>query len=186
MVARFATVETWSSAAIVFNILEPLTSSPERFGFSLLNVVLFGYIIIETWPVNWKRGYLLYKFSEFSQSFTRKTREICNTDHENTNLLHSFILDSETPGGRLNIETSSYQNKNFHCKDMTVSRPSYPYKVNPYTLKDGRYIERWPCSLSEYHIRQIWEASSTSWSKNSALKRFPIGSTEYMGYGWAS
>ena len=70
--ARFATLGTWTSAAIVFNFLEPLTSSLERFGFSLLNVVLSGYIIIETWLVNWKRCHSLYKFSEFSQSITRK------------------------------------------------------------------------------------------------------------------
>ena len=38
-------------------------------------------------------------------------------------------------GGPLNIKTPSYQYRNSHCKDKTVSRPSYLYNDSPILRK---------------------------------------------------
>ena len=50
--------------------------------------------------------------------------------------------------GRLNIKMSSYQYRNPHVKDKTVSRPSYLLHGNPIHGKDGLDIETGPCRVS--------------------------------------
>ena len=50
------------------------------------------------------------------------------------------------PGGRLNIKMPSYQYRDSHYKDKTVSRPSYLYNRNILTWKDGLHIEAGPKS----------------------------------------
>ena len=50
-----------------------------------------------------------------------------------------------TTGGRLNIKMPSYQYRDSHDKDKTVSRPSYLYHKNHHTWKDDLYIEAEPC-----------------------------------------
>ena len=42
---------------------------------------------------------------------------------------------SSLPGGGLNIKMSSYQYRDSHVKDKTVSRPSYLLHGNPHTLE---------------------------------------------------
>ena len=42
--------------------------------------------------------------------------------------------------GRLNIMVPSYQYKNSHYKDETVTRPFYLWNANPHTCKDRIYI----------------------------------------------
>ena len=51
------------------------------------------------------------------------------------------------PGGRLNIKMSSYQYRDSHYKDETVSRLSHLYDGNLYTKKDVLYIETGPWKL---------------------------------------
>ena len=41
------------------------------------------------------------------------------------------LLDPLAPGDRSNIKMSSYQHRDSHYKDTTVSRPSYLYNRNP-------------------------------------------------------
>ena len=48
------------------------------------------------------------------------------------------------PGGHLNIKTPSYQHRNSHYKDKTVSLPSYLYNGNTHIWKDHLYIETGP------------------------------------------
>ena len=46
-----------------------------------------------------------------------------------------FAQHWESPGGRLNIRMSSYQYRDPHVKDKTVSLPSYLWHGNPHTWR---------------------------------------------------
>ena len=49
----------------------------------------------------------------------------------------------QTPGSCLDIKMS-YQYRNSHYKDITISWMFYIFNANPYTWKDGLYIETGP------------------------------------------
>ena len=83
-------------------------------------------------------------------------------------------------GGDLNIKISSYQYRNFHCKDKTVSRLSYFYNGNSHTLKDHLYIETGPW----FHQRN---ATCLLSIRKSLVSASPLKSTTNMNgwmYGW--
>ena len=48
------------------------------------------------------------------------------------------------PRGRLDIKISSYQYRDSHYKDKTVSRPSYLHNENLHTWKDSLYFKTEP------------------------------------------
>ena len=57
------------------------------------------------------------------------------------------------PGCRLNIKTQSYQYRNCHHKDKTVSRPSILYIGNPYLGRPSLY---WGTVLVIQEARAYW------------------------------
>ena len=77
----------------------------------------------------------------------------------------------------------SYQYRNSHCKDKTVSWPSYLYNENPDTWKDSPYIETMPwflfclwlsnplseaaCTLGWWHLHQFEERRTWSGTHSS-------------------
>ena len=76
--------------------------------------------------------------------------------------------------GCLNINTLSYQNRNYHYKGKTVAQPSYIYTGNPRTSRDVLYIETgprrvwgWACMGNELYIMPPWQISCTPYSSNA-------------------
>ena len=63
--------------------------------------------------------------------------------------------------GRFKIKMFSYQYRDSHLKDKTVSRPSYLYNANPHTWKDCFCIDTGPKStLKHEDVHKVSSCSS--------------------------
>ena len=70
-------------------------------------------------------------------------------------LMHAILnIFLEEPGGRLNIKMSSYQNRDPHVKDKTVSRSYYLNMEISVPGKDGLYIETGP-RMFPFHVCKL-------------------------------
>ena len=67
-----------------------------------------------------------------------------------------YLCWLSAPGDRLNIKMSSYQYRDPHVKDKTVSRPSYLLHWNPIPGKDGLYFEAGPWYPTSMYKHSLW------------------------------
>ena len=71
----------------------------------------------------------------FYENFWYFTRQHGKFQSDTTIVIHNLATSRIRSGGRLNINMSSYQYRDPHVKDKTVSRPSYLKHGNPHTWK---------------------------------------------------
>ena len=83
------------------------------------------------------------------------------------------IGDNSLSGGCLNIKILSYEDKNFHHKDKTVSWPSYLYNSNSYPGKTAFYIETAPCWVHQCRI----VAGCVAWQRQWGIAPLPFSYT---------
>ena len=69
----------------------------------------------------------------------------------------TMLLLRKSWGGCLSVMMLSYQCRHSHYKDKMVSLLSHLYMRNPYSWKDGLYIETGPCCLHccPYNYRML-------------------------------
>ena len=110
-----------------------------------------GFIITsaQCWPnIEHSPRWLLLQLLSQSLIFKlsrRNRRSDTRTFHLRVIDLHtscSHLTTRQGNGGRLNIKMHSYQHRNSHYEDNTISQPSYLYNTNGLILKRGPWYQR--------------------------------------------